>query len=317
MKQQIVKIFNAYWLKEYIMLLRYYKFSFSPRKKEMLISVIDTRRNCQGLADRFKGIISIYALSKALEMEFRCIYTHPFQLTNYLIPNEYNWLPKKDEISNSIKNVRFRILRKELTLKRLIRVFPTKKQWQIYANVDYIEEINRTYNKEFQWGILFHELFKPTEELEQQIQYQLSQIKGQEFIACGFRFQSMLGDFNEYNAKSLSEIEKEILIEKNITALKEVVDNVNCPVLVTSDSTTFLSRAERLDKVFTLPGKIVHVDCVIDEQKEVYMKLFVDFFMLSNAKKVYSIGTKKMYPTNFPVYAAKINNIPFERIIID
>ena len=283
----------------------------------MLISVIDNRRNCQGLADRFKGIISIYALSKALKMEFRCIYTHPFLLSDFLIPNEYNWLPMKDEISNSILDVRFRIMRKELTLKRLLRIFPTKKQWQIYANVDYVEEINRTFNKEFQWGILFQELFKPTEELMQQIEYQLSKVNDSQFIACGFRFQSMLGDFNEYNAKSLNEIEKEILIEKNISALKVLVDNANCPVLVTSDSATFLSIAERLDKVFTLPGRIVHVDCVIDEQKEVYRKLFVDFFMLSKAKKVYSIGTKQMYPTNFPLYAAKINNVPFKRIIID
>jgi hypothetical protein len=80
---------------------------------------------------------------------------------------------------------------------------------------------------------------------------------------------------------------------------------------------TFLSKAKQLNRVFTLPGKIIHVDCVMDEQKEVYMKLFVDFFMLSKAKKVYSIGTKQMYPTNFPVYAAKINNAPFERILID
>ena len=317
MKRLIVKFFNAYWLKEYIMLFRYYKLTSSFQHKKMLISVVDNRRNCQGLADRFKGIVSIYALSKALGMDFRCLYSYPFQLSDFLIPNEYNWLPEKDEISNSIKDVRFRIMRKELSVKRLTRVFPSNKQWHVYANVDYIEEINQLYSQDFQWGKLFHELFKPTKELEQKIQSQLSKVSGNDFIACAFRFQSMLGDFNEYNAKSLNENDKETLIEKNFIALKNIVESVNCLVLVTSDSATFLSKAKSLDRVFTLPGKIVHVDCVTDEQREVYMKLFVDFFMLSCAKKVYSIGTKQMYPSNFPVYAAKINDIPFERILID
>lgn len=317
MKDHIVEFFNAYWLKEYILLLRYYKISFPPPKKAMLISVVDNRRNCQGLADRFKGIISVYALSKALKMEFRCIYTHPFLLSEFLIPNDYNWLPQTDEISDNLKDVRFRIIRKQKTLKRLLRVFPTGKQWHIYANMDYLEEINNTFQQKFEWGNLFKELFKPTKELEQQIQNHLSSIKGSEFIACAFRFQSMLGDFNEYTAKPLKIEEKEILIEENIKALKNIADGVNCPILVTSDSMTFLSRAELLDKVFILQGKIVHVDCVIDEQKDAFMKVFVDFFMISKAQKVFSIGTKRMYPSNFPAYAAKINNVPFKRILIE
>ncbi len=45
------------------------------------------------------------------------------------------------------------------------------------------------------------------------------------------------------------------------------------------------------------------------------MKPFIDFFyLISEAQKVFSIKNKDMYPSGFPQYAAKVNNIPFERI---
>jgi len=317
MKRQIVKFFNAYWLKEYIMLLKYYKISFKPQKKALLVSVIDNRRNCQGLTDRFKGIVTVYALSKGLNMEFKCIFTHPFNLTDFLHPNEYNWVAQANELSTAMKDVRIKIMRKEPTLKRLLRMFPTDKQILVYANYDYLEEINQKYAQDFQWGKLFKELFKPSKELEAQLDFHLKTLHEGKYIACVFRFQSLLGDFKEYHYQALPVNEQEELIEKNKNALNNLVQNSSCPVLVTSDSLKFISRIKNIKNIHTLPGKVVHLDCVIDEQKEVYMKSFIDFFMLAKSTKIYSIGTKMMYPTNFPVYAAKINNIPFERILID
>lgn len=317
MKRFLLKITNAYWLKEYILLLRYYKKSLSTLKRPMLISAIDNRRNTQGLTDRFKGIVSIYALSKALNIEFKCVFTHPFHLSEFLIPNKYDWLPANDDLSASIKDVRFRIMRKERTLKRLLNILPSNKQVRVYANVDYLEELNHSFNQNFKWGELFNELFIPTEMLEKQLNYHLNIIRESEYIACVFRFQSLLGDFKEYKSKSLSENERELLIEKNRKALVKLIENSQCKVLITSDSMLFISEIKDLKNVYTLPGKVVHMDCVSNEQNEVYMKSFIDFFMLSKAKKIYSIGTKQMYPTSFPFYAAKINDIPFERILID
>ena len=316
MKHFIIKIFNAYWLKEYILLLRYLRYSSEPLKNQMLISIIDDKRNCQGLTDRLKGIVSIFALSKALNIPFKCIFTHPFYLTEFLVPNKYNWVPTEEELSNSVKDVRFRIMRKQNTIKRLIRILPSKKQIRIYANMDYLEEINSKYNQQFEWGSLFNELFQPTEILKLQLNENLEKIKEKDFVACTFRFQSLLGDFKEYHNKSLSNDEQEILIQKNIIGLENLLKKDHCPILVTSDSSTFISRIKNIPNIYTMPGKVVHMDCVCDEQNEVYLKSFIDFFMLSKAKKIYTIGTNKMYPTNFPVYAAKVNNIPFERIII-
>lgn len=318
MKRFIIKIVNAYWLKEYILLLRNFGINLkSSQQKPMLISIVDDKKNCQGLADRLKGIITIYALSKATNLTFKCIYTHPYKLTDYLLPNQYNWLPSEEELSKSITEVRYKIMRKEPTLKKLLRVFPLKKQVRVYANYDYLDEINQRYKKDFDWGTLFNELFKPSDILKKELEYHLNFIKEGEYVGCTFRFQSLLGDFKDFNSKSLDQEQQEQLIEKNAQALRSLIYTVKCPVLVTSDSITFISYIKGLENVYTIPGKIIHVDYAADERNDVYLKTFVDFFMLSKAKKVYNIGTKMMYPSQFPVYAAKSNNVPFERIVIE
>ncbi len=316
-KLAILRFFNAYGLKEYYMLLKYNKLSEKPVNKPMLISTVDNRRNCQGLTDRFKGIISVYALAKANDVPFRVLFTHPFELTDFLVPNSYDWVPKADELSDAVSDVRFKIMRKQPRLKRLLRMLPLKKQVRVYAANDYLEEVNVSYNQHFQWGKLFKELFKPTKALEDRLQFHLDRIGPAGYSACVFRFQSLLGDFKEYKFKSLPEGERMELIERNKQALGKLLENSDLPILVTSDSTTFIDAVKDMDRVYTMPGKVVHMDCTFDEQQDVYMKSFVDFLMLSNAKRIYSIGTEIMYPTNFPVYAAKINNIPFERIVID
>lgn len=315
-KLAIVRFFNAYGLREKYILFKYNKLSFSPRKTPMLISAVDGKRNTQGVTDRFKGIISVYALSKAINAPFKLIYTHPFYLIDFLMPNTYNWIPKYDEISESMSDVRYKILRKQPSIKRLLKVLPLKNQVRVYANLNYLDEINKEFNQNFEWGTLFKELFKPTKELEDAININSLKI-GEKYIACVFRFQNLLGDFNEYHSKSVPEEIQIELITKNKKALIELEKSVKLPILVTSDSMKFISEIKDLENIYIFPGKVVHLDCTFNEKKEVYMKSFVDFFMISHAQKVYSIGTKQMYPTEFPVYAAKINNVPFERIYID
>src|SRR5690606_20723563 len=309
--------FNSYWLVEYVMLLEYQQLSFRKLdKKPILISMVDNRRRGNGLTDRFKGIISVYALAKTIGVPYRCIYTHPVYLTSFLIPNQYDWLPKHGELDDTVGGMRFKLLRKQRTAKRLLRVLPLTKQVRVYANNDYLDEINRIFHTEYKWGQLFGELFKVTEPLESKLQCHLDRIGGP-YIACVFRFQALLGDFKEYNFKPLGETEQQQLIAKNKKALQQITEESAVPVLVTSDSATFISEIKALANVYTIPGKVVHIDNSADEAEEVYMKSFVDFFMLARAQKVYSVGTKTMYRTDFPAYAAKVNDVPFERILIN
>lgn len=316
-KRAIVRFFNAYWLKEYFMVLRHCDLYFTKSGKQpMLISVVDNRRKTKGLTDRFKGIVSMYALSKAVGVPFRLIFNHPVELSEFLIPNAYNWDPHPGELSGSVPEVRFKIMSKQPPLSKLTQIFPLTQQVWVYAKVDYLDEINQTYQTSFKWGALFKELFKPTEAVERQLRMHHEKLGGGAYIACVFRFQALLGDFKEYHFAPLPPSEQQELIKKNKEALRQIVAQSDVPVLVTSDSATFLSAVSDLPKVYTIPGKVVHIDNVSDAGKEVYMKSFVDFLMLSEAQKIYSIGTDCMYRTDFPKYAAKINDRPFERILI-
>src|SRR3546814_703744 len=277
----------------------------------------DNRRKGKGLTDRLKVIFSVYALSKIEKVPYRCIYNHPCQLTDFLEPNEYNWIPRDGELGETIMDVRLKLLRKQRKVRRLLKALPVKKQMRVYANMDYLEEINRIYHTNYQWGTLFHELFKPTRELEDQLQFHQNKLGTNGYNACVFRFQAMLGDFKEYQFKPLPEAERRQLIHTNKEALMQLVKKSDLPVLVTSDSTTFLSEIRDLKNVYTIPGRVVHIDNAANEAGEVYMKSFVDFLMLSRAQCVYGMGTRNMYQTDFPRFAAKINNVPFERVIID
>jgi len=302
-------------IKEQILLYKFYGFSFRrKRTKKLFVSIFDDRRNSFGLTDRFKGIISLYAYSKIRNTDYKCHFTSPFNLSKFFIPNKYNWLLNKEELSSSVHDVRILILHGEPEGKRLINL-NSSRQIHAYINRDYLPIFNKKFGTNFVWGELFKELFKPTQNLKEQLDYYLNKI-GPHYIGCVFRFQSLLGDFKEYNFEALVELEKQSLINKCVDALITLKNESKKPVLVTSDSSTFLSVVSSMDGIFTMEGKVVHLDCVNEESDEVYMKSFVDFMMLSKAEKIYSVGTDKMYPTEFPLYAAKINNIPFERILI-
>lgn len=316
-KRAIVRFLNAYGLKEYYMVLRYYKLYGKRARVPMLISVVDDRRKTKGLTDRFKGIVSVYALAKAQGVPFRCVFNHPMELTDFLVPNVYDWIPKPSELSESVWDIRFRIMSKQPPLSRLTKLFPLKKQVYIYAKVDYLDKINKKYNTSYQWGTLFNELFKPASILEERLQMHVSEIGNTKYIACVFRFQALLGDFKEYHFKPLPAAEQQQLLERNLRALRQITEQSKVPVLVTSDSATFLSAVSNLSNVYVIPGKVVHIDNVAGAENEVYMKSFLDFLMLSRAQHIYSIGTANMYRTDFPAYAAKINNIPFERILVE
>ena len=88
------------------------------------------------------------------------------------------------------------------------------------------------------------------------------------------------------------------------------------PVLVTSDSQTFLSNASEIPGVHTISGKVVHMGSAEGEDFNTYLKSFVDFYMLSGSRKVFALGTEEMYCTQFPMYAAMVNDVPFERITL-
>ncbi len=300
-------------IKERGLLLRHYKLDSFKVKPNYLIATFDEKRKSMGLADRLKGIVSLYAYCKSRNFDFKCNFNHPFNLEKYLAPNKYNWTINKNDLSDSVYNTRILILHGE-NGKRLLK-FKPRTQTHVYINRDYLPLLNERFNVNFQWGKLFNELFIPTQLLQERLDYYTNQI-GQPYIVCQLRFMSLLGDFKEYDQLPLPENEQKSLIEMCTNALIELKTKHNLPLLVISDSMKFVSQASTIDGIIGFPEEIVHIDCADNSQNDQFLKTFVDFFLISNAKHVFNITAKGMYPSDFPNYASKIKNVSFQRVAI-
>ena len=49
---------------------------------------------------------------------------------------------------------------------------------------------------------------------------------------------------------------------------------------------------------------------------EAFMRLLLDFYLIAGSSSVYSVVTDKMYRSELPMYAAKLYDVDFERIIL-
>ena len=293
-------------------------------EKPLYIAMVDGETFHGGMCDRFKGIISLYAYCKYRGLPFRIKYTYPFHLEDYLSPSTYDWTIKKGEYTDNPFYSRILYMRGEHLASRLLHL-KTRKQIHFYTNRDCLTHINRAYategNPPFEWGELYRELFKPGQVLQERLEVIKKEL-GENYYAAVFRFQNLLGDVQEYHYKSMEDQdEKEQLIGKCLQALKTLqAAHGNQALLVTSDSVTFLKRAVQLEGVHIISGTLVHIDgqknLAPENSYEVYLKSFLDFYTLSGAQKIYRVGTSYMYPSEFPVYAAKIHNVPFESMII-
>ena len=294
--------------------------------KPIYIAMIDGNGYHGGMCDRFKGIINLYAYCKYQRLPFRIKHTYPFHLEDYLSPAVYDWRLKGKEYTDNPLYCRILYMKGEHLAKRLLSL-KTKKQVHYYSNRDCLEIINESCITDniqegpYDWGELFRELFKPGNVLQERINFMKKEL-GSIYYAAVFRFQNLLGDFHEYHFASLNDQSKEEeLIEKCLNAIRKLKTTYGYrSLLVTSDSVRFLKRAIQIEGVHIIPGTLIHIGCppknVPENSFEIYLKSFLDFYMLSEAQKVYRIGTSYMYPSKFPLYAAKVHGIPFESIVI-
>ncbi len=292
--------------------------------KPLLIAMVDGESFHGGMCDRFKGIISLYAFCKLNNLPFRIRYTFPFSLEDYLQPASYDWVLKDGEYTDNPLYSRVLYMRGEYYARRLLKLQP-KRQIHFYTNRDMLPQINEASQPTataLNWGELYRELFKPGEALQAQINAILRTI-GSDYDAAVFRFQNLLGDFKEYHFKPLADkAEAQRLITRCTDYVKKLTAaSPGRKLLVTSDSTTFLRHVSQLSGVFVIPGTLSHMDCTKNHDEAAnaadgYMKSFLDFYMISLAKNVYRVGTPFMYPSEFPLYAAKINGRHFESVTI-
>lgn len=299
-------------LKELRWELKYLKFR-SRRRNGGRVGVmrVDGRGYHGGLTDRFKGAVSWWNYCEKNGLDFRIHYVYPFNLTDYVVPNEYDWRIDEKDIPDGMRDTRIFYGRGEKG-HRLERLRTNKSIWY-YGNMDLGDSLGYPpYNRD--WGKIFRKLFKPSELVERHLNKCREDIGG-EYVAVVYRFQNLLGDFNEYLYKTLSEdAERQRLINRGLEELDKIhEENAGMKVLVTADSSSFLAEAARKSYVYVIPGRVEHMDFTDTDTEHTQLKSFLDFFMIAEARKVYSVVIGEMYWSQFPQYAAKIFDVPFIR----
>ena len=269
----------------------------------------DTTFN-MGLADRLRGVTSVYKVCKELGVPFKLHFKVP-NMIDYLEPNEYDWQMEESALCYDSKiTYPCTLLTFHADLNNRIQSFSQRWILKHYINKPY-QQIHVHTNMvatEDEYGTLFKELFKPTPLLQERLGIHLNKIGGmQSYFAMVYRFRRLLGDLKD-GGDILQEEEREGYILKAMRCIeKEHEKRPNERILVTSDSKTFIDRLKALPYVYTLPGEVVHMGVTTDADKMTYLKSFLDYYMLSFAHTVISVRDKRMYHSGFAYRAAKLN----------
>lgn len=285
------------------------------RFPKYVVNVIDGTVQAGGLADRLRGILSTYAICKMHGLQYRLHFAYPFELEQFLEPNRYDWRVNETEICRNIKECdivildatedsKFQFKKAGLYLESHLR--NPKRQIQVFTNAGY------AYTQDY--SDLFHELFKPSEQLLNAINKQKAEI-GNDYISVSARFLDLLGDFNETygHGKALDENAACQLIEDGLREIEKIHDNhPGRKILVNSDSKRFLNAADAFEYTYVIPGNITHIDNKhADGSYERYEKTFLDFFMIAGASEIVLIKGRGMHRSGYPYAASLIFNKPF------
>ncbi|MBR3468016.1 MAG: hypothetical protein IKH15_12475 [Bacteroidales bacterium] len=286
------------------------------QKKVVFVVTADTTFN-MGLADRLRGVTSVYKVCKELEVPFKLYFKVP-NLVDYLIPNGYDWvMDDLDFCYDAQEAYPCTLLTFHANLKDRLQSFVHQRILKHYIRKPYrqIHVHTNMVASEKEYGTLFKELFKPTPLLQEQLDIHLSELGGeQKYFAMVYRFRQLLGDLKD-GGECLPENKREEYISQAVECVKkEHEKRTDEKILVTSDSKTFISRIKQLPYVYTLPGEVVHMGVTTDADKTTYLKSFLDYYMLSFAHTVISVRDKKMYHSGFALRAAMLNGSSYREV---
>lgn len=297
---------------------KYYRpFSFGKNCASRNIYVADGKVPLGGMFDRLKGIITIYAISKFQNKEFKIHFNHPFQLQKYLEPNKYDWsIDSKDVVYNYPKSRPIFAFGEYTNPHRLFK--QRKGETHFLYGYDSLDKVNEYFGTNYNWGKLYRELFKPTQYLQQYIDSYKQEI-GSEYIVVHTRFLNLLGDKMETDINpKLPDVQKTLLISRCIDKIKDIADNTKFRIMIASDSMTFIEAVKKeIDDVYIVPGQVRHIGTAKEVDDSENIKMFVDYYLIAGANKVYSIVGEGMWQSAFPEYAAKIGGVEFSRLFID
>ena len=104
-RQYLVLLLDVLW-REPKMIWKYYNVNGNANDNvndgvggNKNIFMVDGKVGHGGMFDRLKGAISVYAISKVQQKDFRIYFDYPFELQKYMEPNSYDWaIDKKDVV---------------------------------------------------------------------------------------------------------------------------------------------------------------------------------------------------------------------------
>lgn len=276
--------------------------------------VIDPYRNHPGLADRLKAIIAAYNQAKQNNLKFKIVYKIPFSLEDYLMPvdSEDTWIANYQDLEYSFLYTRF---------------VNEKNGWILHAQKgiqyhcynykgDLLPEVFP--DSGYEWHQLFRELFRPNDEILKAIAD--TKLEQGSYIAVHLRFVNALENFEDsyYNGLS-TEAEKRDLIQRCRRGVKDIIEKARDEgmenVVLFSDSRRFLEEVSDLPVIILDSTSLGHVSYTNAHNQ--IIKTFLDFFLISRAKRVYRIGAKEMYLSScFALCAARAGNVEFNSVVV-
>lgn len=301
----------TYWVR----LRKNYKLTPVANVKPYIIYMADGKLPHGGLADRIKGMVSLYMYCKRRDQPFKIFFAHPFPLKDYLETNHYDWTVSPDELSYNRKQAKAVIVKYSYLdgtgheyVDACLDKLAGKRQLHVYTNAATVDET---------FCDAFHELFKPSVALQAEIDANLTEL-GDDFVSITYRFQQLLGDFQEGGYTVLGESDRNVLINHCLNFIDEVRQQnpIVKRVLLTSDSRMFLDiAASKFCYVYTIPGKVYHIDHTSQAGTLPYLKSFVDLFVLSHAQTLYNYSEGLMYRSSgFASLAAVIGGKKYKNV---
>lgn len=261
-----------------------------------------------GLVDRLRGAVSVYMICKETGRSLKIHFVSPFRLTDYIVPNIYDWYVDPGGVSFCRSDTETIILdtatdtswerrcQKRFLRRRLAR---SSRQLHVYTNASFC------YDGRF--GQLFSELFRPSAKLQEHIDEIKSQI-GSRYISVSARFLNLLGDSaEEYYSEPLPVDERKALTDECVGKIKELHDRYKGHrILVCSDSIGFQKMAAELEYTSIISGAVSHMGDGAPYTYEYYEKAFLDFFTIAGAERVFLLKESRMANSGF-TYAAALS----------
>ncbi len=280
-----------------------------------LFFIIDEHNSHNGITDRLKAAVGLYYIAKCNGADYHLIHQAGFDLREYLQPNGVQWSAELSDIESSLQETH--MIEYLPPFKDIPELDPSQQYVCRRFIGKNIIEMMCVPDWQHVWRDLFLELFSPAEKVLDAL---AQTVMPDRYVAINARFINSLGPFEDadYNTPLPAEMQ-EVLIDKVLSKASECAAESSLPAVISSDSVRFMEEAKKRGFQTIDPDGTGHI-MNPDATDLVYLKTFVNFFLLARAEKIYSIlhvdgvPENSLYKTQYPRYAAIVGDKPFIRI---